>query len=295
MHILSKLIKRFLQQIRVSLGIVEMKNDLSVMKAVAIEQYITTELRENVRYSNSKRLNQHEFQIYSQFGEDGIIQEIFKRIGTTNNYFVEIGSADGMENNTTHLLTNGWEGVWIEGDEKLIASATTCFSLFIISKKLRVEQAYVTRKNVITIFRSKNVPKEFDFLSIDIDGNDYWIWQALSRCKPRVICIEYNASLGSKAEWVIEYSEDHRYDNTNYFGASLKSLELLGKQAGYTLVGCSFAGTNAFFVRSDLTRNNFLTPSTAENLYEPSRYFLYRRSGHKKNFQIFKDFIVKSK
>lgn len=287
---LSKLIKKLLQQLRLSLGIIEIKTDLSIIKTVNIEQFISFELNTNERYKNKKRLNHYEMKIYSQFGEDGIIQEILKRTGSKNKTFVEIGSSDGMENNTTNLLTKGWKGLWIDGDKNLCNTARNNFSSFIKINKLKITNAFVTVDNIIKILELANISKEFDLLSIDIDGNDYWIWQKLSFYKPQIVCIEYNASIGPEAEWVMKYNKSYISDATNYFGSSLKSLEILGKNLGYTLVGCSFAGTNAFFVRNDLVKNKFLTPSTAENFYEPARYFLYRKPLSPKNPLIFRNY-----
>ena len=158
-------------------------------------------------------------------------------------------------------------------------------------KKLTAINKFVTVDNVLTLFKNAKIPKEFDLLSIDIDGNDYWIWQYLLSYKPRVVVIEYNASLGLSAEWVMKYNKSHKYDYTNYHGASLKSLEKLGQKLGYNLVGCSFSGVNAFFVRKDLVGRKFLEPFTSENFYEPPRYYLYRRIGHSKNFKLFNDFV----
>ncbi len=288
---IRKIIKKLLHQLRLSLGIIEMKADLSVMKSVIIEEFISRELRENNRYKNKKRLNQYEMQIYSQFGEDGIIEEIIKRVGSKTKYFVEIGTGDGMENNTVNLLVNGWKGLWLDADQNLCTLARQNLDPFITKGKLKIDQAFVDTDNVTKFFESANVPKEFDFLSIDIDGNDYWIWKKLSTYKPRIVCMEYNVTIGPTAEWIMKYNKSHISDSTNYFGASLKSFELLGRSLGYTLVGCSFAGTNVFFVRNDLTKNKFLTPSTSENFYEPARYFIFRKSLYPKSPKTFGDYI----
>lgn len=290
---LRNFVKKILEQIRISFGIVEMKTDLNIIKSVEIDDFMARELRENKRYQNKKRLNMFEYQIFSQFGEDGIINEIFSRIKTTNKFFVEIGAGEGVENNTTNLLTNKWKGIWIEYDQKSIEIIRKYFTNFIKAKRLQVEKLFATKDNIEKVFKTLKIPKEFDLLSIDIDGNDYWIWQALSFYKPRVLAIEYNPSLGPSSAWIMQYNENHKYDYTNYHGASLKSLELLGEKLGYKLVGCSFAGVNAFFVRKDLAKDKFLKPFKSENFYEPARYFLYKRPGHPKNLEVFKDYLLK--
>jgi hypothetical protein len=114
-----KLIKDLLRQIRVSSGIQDLTNNLETLKSLQIESFYQ-QLKNSKQYSDVKDLAKSEYQVFSQFGEDGVIQEIFKRIGTTNKFFVEIGTGDGLENNTTNLLANNWKGFWLEGDGKLV-------------------------------------------------------------------------------------------------------------------------------------------------------------------------------
>jgi len=130
-----------------------------------------------------------------------------------------------------------------------------------------------------------------DLLSIDLDGNDYYVLDAIRSISPRVIVAEYNSKFPADIPWIIEYNEDHRWDSTDYFGASLKSLETLLSTRGYSLVGCNILGTNAFFVRTDLvSETRFCAPFTAENHYEPSRYFLLPafHAGYPVNFGPFR-------
>ena len=108
-----------------------------------------------------------------------------------------------------------------------------------------------------------------DLLSIDVDRNTYYIWRALRERRPRVVVVEYNATFPPSDEWVVAYDPAKGWNSSSYFGASLKSYELLGRELGYTLVGCGLAGTNAFFVRSDLVTDRFEPPFTAEHHYEP--------------------------
>src|SRR3972149_8264783 len=161
---LRKLARRSLLQIRKSLGIIEMKTDLNIIKSVAIENYISKELRENRRFQDKKRLNKYECQFFSQFGEDGIINELFARIGTTNKFFAEIGAGEGMENNTTNLLINNWKGVWVEYDLQLVKLINKYFFSFIKSKKLIVKNTFVTSKNIENLFKTVKIPRELDLL-----------------------------------------------------------------------------------------------------------------------------------
>ena len=258
------------------------------MNELAIDKYLQKNLYENPHYQDSKRLNQYEFKVYSQGGEDGIIAEIFQRIETTNQWFVEFGVGNGLENNTTYLLTRGWKGGWIEGNSQFVKQIKREFSHLLNLGKLQLKNTFVSVDNIEKLFAEFDIPQEFDFLSIDIDGNDYWIWQAIANYRPRVVAIEYNAIYPPESSWVMKYNPKHQWDYSSYMGASLLALEKLATTKGYKLVGCSFTGVNAFFVRSDLVKDKFCEPYTTENHYQPARYFLCDRTcGHPRSFGDF--------
>jgi hypothetical protein len=232
-----------------------------------------SDIRSLYEREDPKRLTRFAHKVYSQNGEDGILQEIFRRIGVTNRYFVEFGSADGAENNTVLLLTvEGWRGLWMDGDDALIERARSRFKKEIESGQLRADVEFVTAENINSLFAQKGVPQEFDLLSIDIDGNDYHLWKSIEPYSPRVVVIEYNAIFQPGMHWVVDYRPDAVWDRTSRFGASLTALERLGGEKGYSLVGCDTRGINAFFVRSDQAGDRFCEPYTAENHYEPPRY-----------------------
>jgi hypothetical protein len=139
----------------------------------------------------------------------------------------------------------------------------------------------VTAENINELLSRAGFTGEIDLLSIDIDFNDYWVWKAVEAARPRVVVIEYNAALRPPMSLVVPYSPDRMMSGGNYFGASLEALVRLGRAKGYRIVGCSFAGVNAFFVRDDLCAGHFLEPATAEEHFEPSRYFAsVMPSGH---------------
>lgn len=237
------------------------------------------------KYRDPRRLNQYEAQVFSQSGEDGILGEIFRRIGTTDRRFVEIGVGDGLENNTAYLLAGGWSGVWLEGSAESVRQATRNFREPVASGRLVIHHGLVTAESIGPSLANLGVGAEPDLVSIDVDRNTYYVWQALSSCRPRAVVVEYNATVPPTDEWVVAYDPAKLWNGTNYFGASLKSYELLGRRLGYSLVGCGLAGTNAFFVRDDLVGGHFLPPYTAENHYEPPRYWLARiRPGHRRCF-----------
>ena len=234
-------------------------------------------LDQHPRYSQPLRLQRHSFQVNSQSGEDGIIREIFRRIGVGNRVFVELGVGDGLENNTAFLLSQGWRGFWIDGSGGFLQ---TLSSKGIGPERVQGRAASITRENAAALLSQLGVPEEFDLLSIDIDQNTYYVWQALRGYRPRVAAIEYNAALPPDLDWKVTYGANRMWDGTVNFGASLKALELLGRELGYSLVGCDLAGTNAFFVRNDLVGDHFAAPFTAENHHEPVRYALLQTRGH---------------
>jgi hypothetical protein len=130
-----------------------------------------------------------------------------------------------------------------------------------------VSREFVTAENIETLLDKHGVPREFDLLSIDVDGNDFWIWKAIGR-RPRVVVVEYNAAFGPGDSRAIVYDRDFRWDGTEYFGASLLALARLGREKGYDLVACDSRGVNAFFVRADAAAGRFET-RPIERIYRP--------------------------
>lgn len=249
------------------------------MAAIHEDQYIANLLQTD-RALDEKRLLKNHFQVYSQNGEDGMIAEIFRRIGTTNKHFVEIGVGNGLENNTVYLLLQNWKGLWVEADQPGCDHITQAFATPLAKDNLRLRQAFISADNIGQILDSAHC-SEPDIFSLDIDYNTYWVWNAIEKFKPRVIVVEYNASFPPDVDWKAIYNKDRVWDGSNYYGASLKAYELLGQSKGYTLVGCDFSGSNAFFVRSDLTGTHFSTNTSSEFHYEPGRPFISRHAGHK--------------
>lgn len=194
------------------------------------------------------RLNDFEMRMYSQNGEDGILQYIFHKIGAPYKHFVEIGMEDGTECNTRYLRELGWRGLGMDGNYE----------------SRWVKKEWVTRENVERLFHKYSVPKMFDLLSIDIDFNDYWVWKAITRYHPTVVVIEYNSAWGTKKKKVVRYNPKFtKPDGSGYFGASLSALVELGKQKGYRLVACDEKGINAFFVTKE--KAGILIPASYEN------------------------------
>lgn len=201
---------------------------------------------------------------YSQNDEDGIVQEIFRRIGTTDRRFFEFGAGDPLCNTGTYLLLSGWSGEWVDASPLAIREIQSKFRAWLQSGHLRVSQSFITPDNINALM--KHLPQEFDFLVIDIDGNDYHVWKAIT-AKPRVVMIEYNATFRPPDAVVQPYVKEPFWRGENFYGASLNALEYLGREKGYCLVACNFAGTNAFFVRETLVGDRFSPPFTAKHHY----------------------------
>ena len=207
-------------------------------------------VQDHHRWWQARDLRAYELKVYSQNGEDGILKEILRRIGVRHRFFVEFGVETGAECNCARLARDeGWAGVFLEASPELFAGLQANYRPF---GAVRCQQAAVTSRNIEDLLAAHQVPTDFDVLSIDIDGNDYWVWKAITRWQPRVVIIEYNAAHPPPVKWVMRENPDHRWNGTNYFGASLTSLSLLGREKGYTLVGTDSRGVNAFFVRCEL-------------------------------------------
>jgi hypothetical protein len=201
-------------------------------------------------------LTNFESKVFSQNGEDGILQEIFRRIGEGEKYSVEFGIEDGTQCCTRDLLVHhAWTGLLLEGSPTLAQKAR---SLYVDCNSVQVVERFITAENILEIFRNHGVPESPDLLVVDVDGNDYWILeQILSSYRPRVIVCEYSSRWAPGRDWVMPYDPSHVWEGSAYYGASLAALLRLGKQHGYTLVCCDSRGVNAFFVRSDLMGDHF--------------------------------------
>ena len=160
-----------------------------------------------------------------------------------------------------------------------VAEARHTFAEFVKTGTLRIVHGLVTVENVNTLLDEAGVPDDISLLSLDIDQNTSHVWRAIGR-RTRVACIEYNASLPPSVDVEVPYDPLAVWDGTNWFGASLKTLERIGADKGLSLVGCDFIGANAFFVADVQAQGNFREPFTAEAHYEFPKYAAVSRSGH---------------
>lgn len=178
-------------------------------------------------------------------GEAAIVQRIVAAIGTTNRYAVEVGARDGMGQSTTYRLRvdHGW----------------TCLLLDARPKAPIVHRVFLTAENIGPTFVRHGVPAAFDLLSIDVDGNDFHLWRALSAYRPRVVVVEYNSSFGPDESVVMPYDPAHVWDKTEYYGASAAALVKLGRTRGYTLVDVT-PRVNLFFMVDEALPDSGLVP-----------------------------------
>lgn len=195
----------------------------------------------------------HEFRAFSQWGEDGIILWLVREVGVGRKVFVEFGVEDYSEANTRFLVEHdNWTGLVMDGGRENIErvrSSAVCWR-----QNLRAVEAFVTRDNINELIAGQGIEGDIGLLSIDIDGNDYWVWEAVEVVRPEVVVAEYNHRFGSEAAVTIPYDENFRRGErfpVHYFGASLAALCRLGTRKGYAFIGCNSNGVNAFFVRRD--------------------------------------------
>jgi hypothetical protein len=261
-------LRRLARRIPLYRDVLEIRDQIRVLRTMEALRYRDFEMERSERYRDPLRLHRHEHSVNSQNGEDGIIGEIFRRIGETNRVFLEIGVGNGNQNNTAFLLSQGWTGYWIDGDPSFEATVAARPDL---SAGLKGKVGFVTRENIGAMVRELGVPSELDLLSLDVDQNTYYILEGLDALRPRVMIVEYNSLVPAAVDWKVSYDARRMWDGSPNAGASLKALERLGASRGYCLVGCDFNGVNAFFVRDDHVGDRFLAPYTAENHYEPSR------------------------
>lgn len=205
------------------------------------------------------------FGVFSQHDEDGIIQFLIHHVKIANRTFIEFGVEHYEESNTRFLLVNNnWQGMVLDGSAKNVDYIRRDR----LSRRhdLEAHQAWITRENINELLERSGFDQDLGLLSIDVDGNDYWIWKAISGFRPRIVVCEYNSVLGL-APVTIPYRADfdraRAHDSRLYYGASLSALACLATKKGYKLVGSNQRGNNAFFVREDLWPSEGLTPEQA--------------------------------
>jgi hypothetical protein len=200
-------------------------------------------------------LSDVEFRVHSQWGEDGIIEWLVSKIPSISTTFIEFGVQSYIEANTRFLMRNrGWRGLVMDGDAANVAAILARPDHWM--HDLQVAHAFITVENINELIISHGFSGDLGILSIDIDGNDYWVYEAISCVKPAILIVEYNAVFGDLHPITIPYNAEFERNNAHhsnqYFGASFVAVRSLAEARGYHLVGTSSSGVNAFFVRGDL-------------------------------------------
>jgi len=207
---------------------------------------------------------------------------IFAALGIVRGVFIDIGSADGIKSNCANLALNfGWNGVFIDGSEKNILRGREFYACHPDSWAYppRFVRATIKRENINEVLTEAEVPKDVDFMSIDIDGNDYWVWDAITCIRPKVVMAETHIEFGLKSI-VVPYDPDYVYPgrHPDYYGASPVAMTKLANRKGYRLVGANDYGFNTIYVQNGLAEDIFPEVSVAEVL---------RHSRNAERFKLF--------
>jgi hypothetical protein len=245
---------------------------------------------ESISQKKIRTFSDYEYKVFSQFGEDGLINFILNNVNIKNKYFVEFGVEDYQESNTKLLLEAfNWSGQIFDSKNSFISSIKK--TNFYWKFNLNVLQKFITSENINLILRENCAVDKISLLSIDIDGNDYWVWKAIDCTEPELVIIEYNSIFGYEKSVTIPYTPDFnrkKYHWSNsYFGASLNALYKLGLQKNYILIGTNSNGNNAFFVkRNCLKKETFLKERTPKECFNEATF----KEARDKNGNILEQF-----
>lgn len=222
---------------------------------------------------NVKSLHETEFKVFSQWGDDGIIQYLVNYLDIDNKTFVEFGVEDYLESNTRFLLiNNNWSGLIMDGSEAHISKIKNDEMYW--KYDLIAKSAFITVENINQLIAEEEINGRIGLLHIDIDGNDYWIWKALKAVEPIIMIVEYNSTFGFERAITIPYEDNfvrtsEHYSNL-YAGSSILSLCDLAEEKGYAFVGCNSAGNNAYFVKKEFLKD--IEPLTAMAGFVESKF-----------------------
>jgi hypothetical protein len=231
-------------------------------------------LTELARLAARPRLQDYEFKIFSQWGEDGIIQSLVDRVAISDRTFIEFGVADFSESNCRFLLMkDNWRGYVMDGDGANIDRLRQ--SYYFWKHDLQARAVFITPDNINHLLTESGFDSDVGILSIDIDGLDYWVLSAIRVVRPRILIVEYNAVFGSERAISVpnidNFVRSRAHTSWLYFGASLSAYDFWARENGYSLVGTSSSGTNAFFVRNDV-RPSDLQDLTVAEAFSDSRF-----------------------
>lgn len=225
-------------------------------------------------------LSKYEKKVFSQNGEDGIIQKIFETIGVTNKYYVEFGVEDGTECNTRLLREKGWTGLMLDGSNENL--------------KINLRKEFIDASNIVSLFEKYNTPSKFDLLSVDIDYNDFYVLhKILEKYKPRLIVCEYNGFNGYDEDKIVIYDPLFMWDRTKYYGVSMKSLYNLFKMYNYSIIYCDDNGVNLFAISNNI-KHNFPNTNKLNKLYKPLHTDKYHKNDWLKRQYVSSKYVFKN-
>jgi hypothetical protein len=257
----------------------QIQSALSAQLLIAQQQQQQAQILKNLRLA--------EFKVSSQWGDDGMIQFLanYLDIPAEQQTFIEFGVQDYTEANTRFLLTHSnWRGLIMDGSQKHINYIQNDDIYWRFDLTAACE--FITKENVNSLFEKYGFTGEIGLLHIDIDGNDYWVWQAVQVVNPIIVIVEYNAVWGDKNAWSVPYKSDfYRLDghfSNLFWGASLPAFCHLAEQRNYAFVGCNSNGNNAYFVRKDKLKD--LEPQTAKTGFVMSKFRDSRDKNGELNF-----------
>lgn len=224
-----------------------------------------------------KNISSAEFKIYSQWGDDGIINFLVNYLDIDNKTFVEFGVENYTECNTRFLLVNNnWKGLIMDGSDANMQSIKN--DPIYWQHDLTALSKFITAENINNLLSENGYTDNIGLLHIDIDGNDYWVWKAINVVEPIIVIVEYNSLFGYDKPWTIPYDSSFFRGNAHYsnlyYGTSLLSLCDLAEEKGYSFIGCNTNGNNAYFVKKDYIKElKVLTPKQGyyESKFSESR------------------------
>ena len=280
---IKSLIKIIISSFKSLLSIKDTFEDIKLNQGIILSKY-----NENSSYDN---IAKHEFKVFSQGGEDGIIQYLVNNLKIENKTFIEFGVEDFSESNCRFLLMKDkWKGFVVDGSEKNIKNLKN--SNYFWKHDLQAIDKFINSSNIEDILSKSGFDKDLGILSIDIDGNDYYVLEKINNFKPRILICEYNSLFGSQRKISIPYDEKFNMTKAHYsnlyWGASLPALVFLANKKGYEFIYSCSNGINAFFVRKDLLNDKIKRLDIKEG-YKKSPYRISRNKKYELSYLSFEE------
>ena len=278
------------------LNLKKKKDDSNYENVILLLGQIQSKLNSDFK---SKNINDYEFKAFSQWGEDGIIDYLVSNLNIENKTFIEFGVENYEEANTRFLLEkDNWKGLIIDSSKKNIEHIK-CQDYY-WRHDIKALHDFVSRENINKILKNNSYTGDIGLLSIDIDGNDIWIWKEISVVKPIILIIEYNAKLGDTKSLSIKYNPN--FIRSSYglkkliYGASLKAIQKISEEKGYSLVCVNKNGNNAFFVRKDYI-NQLIYARSVKECFRMSMFREYFDGNDKKKIddELIFNYLIESR